>query len=516
MTSNSRDADIDLNKRFTSLNEAIEAGMLKKALKHHQLLLKEMEVAREQLTQCQGLPSEPGSTAETEVKTGSKTDLRNALAEISVGMQASQIKLNELKDWQGFATNPKRVDLCAAMANLHGNLEMPLQLKAREIRKLQDEWKKLGPSDSREGQRLWKKFKKLSDAAYAPCTDHFEALKQRRNQNLQRQREIIDSLEYYLANNDWTNTNWSGASAIIKKAKTEWRQFQDVPRNKKRRADQRFNDVLAALQLKLSTEQTVNQKKKQDLIEALDTALANHDGGAAGQIEKLAKNLQSQWKKVGITLRREDQKLWREFRALCDKVFALREAAGKQKARTVKTQENQLEKKQTIKNESAGPDRDKQSITRLQILSSLCDQLEQQEISVSDFETRWVQSEQPDAFWLAIVEGRKIELVNRCQQNAADIAAYISLQEIETQRKKLCVQIESLAGLKSPDTDANIKTQLQVERLQRELSRAEKDVLGTGAQLQSLQLAWHSLGHIDAAAGELRDRFARAEQALQR
>ena len=70
------------------------------------------------------------------------------------------------------------------MSRLSEDVDMDLQLKAKQIQYLQEAWKKLGPSDSKEAQQLWKKFKTMSDAAYAPCNAFFDNLQQRRVLNL--------------------------------------------------------------------------------------------------------------------------------------------------------------------------------------------------------------------------------------------------------------------------------------------------------------------------------------------
>lgn len=552
MTNQPKETQPNMADRFSALNEAIEAGLLKKAIKLHQTLLKEMDAAR--------TPPAPSSNTPEEVESPLKTEL----AEIDAALYATQTKLNELKDWQGFATNPKRVGLCEAMSKLHEDAEMDLQLKAKQIHYLQAEWKKLGSSDTREAQQLWRRFKTISDAAYAPCNAFFDNLQRRRDLNLQRQREIINSLEYYLTNNDWANTNWNAASNILQKAKTEWRQFQDVPRYKKRRTDQRFTKVLTQLQAKQKDEQRANYEKKQALSQKLADAIADHEGNSPGQLEKLAKQIQRDWKQVGITLRKEDQKLWRQFRALCDQVFAIREVKNQHKKEQTAAHDQQLEalvlnleslvnqenicskelrtlskefetaeqlhknpninaKFQKVKRRAElvikqqQKDQDKHAASKLQNLSQLCDQLEQGVLTVESFDAQWRQTDLPAQHWLNAIEQRKAYLIavkNQTDQTTALQPSSETLEELETQRQRLCAQVEILAGLESPESASNIRMQLQVERLQRGLSQGEQEDRDTATQTKDLQVTWYSLGHLATADQALRDRFSKAELAL--
>ncbi|MFT6438044.1 MAG: hypothetical protein ACJAVI_006129 [Candidatus Azotimanducaceae bacterium] len=568
MTNQAKNRHISLTDRLTALKEAIEAGSLKKAVKMHQTLLKELDIARS--------PPALSSTGLAEVDAVEEeaiSQLKAELAEISAALPATQIKLNELKDWQGFATNPKRVDLCEAMTKLHEDAEMDLQFKAEQIRQLQKQWKKLGASDSRDAQRLWKKFKALSDVAYAPCNAFFDGLQERRELNLQRQREIIDSLEYYLTNNDWANTNWNAASNILQQAKTEWRQFQDVPRNKKRRTDQRFNKVFTQLLAKQKDEQHANYQKKQDLSQKLADAIANHQDGSSGHLEKLAKQMQREWKQVGITLRKEDQKLWLQFRALCDQVFAIREVKNHDQAQQTAVYNQQLEvlvlnleslvdqgnigikqlralsnefeaakqlnkntginaKFQQVKRRAEAAikqqqkDQDKHAVIELQHLSHLCDQLEQGALTVESFDEQWHQSDLPEKHWLHAIEQRRNHLLtSRDKASQAttpstdsgaldEETAKYSQVALETRRQQLCAQIEILAGLDSPESAAKIRMQLQIERLQRGLSRGERDERDVETQLQALQIVWYSLGHLALAEASSCNRFKAAEKAL--
>ena len=84
----------------------------------------------------------------------------------------------------------------------------------------------------------------------------------------------------------------------------------------------KFDRLLDNLRSKLAAHQQVNAERKQQLITQVDALLETSDKRAA--TEKV-KHLQAQWQKVGVVPRKQEQKLWRLFRASCDAVFAQRQ-----------------------------------------------------------------------------------------------------------------------------------------------------------------------------------------------
>jgi hypothetical protein len=74
-------------------------------------------------------------------------------------------RLNEVHDWQGFAIEPKKLELCASMATLIGSLE-DVEMLALKIQSLQDEWKQIGALPHAREQALWLQFKAAADEAW--------------------------------------------------------------------------------------------------------------------------------------------------------------------------------------------------------------------------------------------------------------------------------------------------------------------------------------------------------------
>ena len=74
----------------------------------------------------------------------------------------AQKRLADLRDWQGFATVPKRQSLCESMEALAAAECTDAPARAEAVKALQEEWKALGRSDSPVEQRLWRRFRKAA------------------------------------------------------------------------------------------------------------------------------------------------------------------------------------------------------------------------------------------------------------------------------------------------------------------------------------------------------------------
>lgn len=228
-------------------------------------------------------------------------------------------QLRELSDWQGFVTEPKQITLCEQMEYL---AEQPMEpeAKADHIKALQNEWRDLGGSSDRD---LWARFKKASDLAYEPCKAYFSAKSGLKHANLETRQTICNELEVFLDNADWATIDWKATEKIHQTARQEWKAAWPVEFRDNRQTQKRFDRLLKKLEASLDQERKKNEALKKDIVDKA-VALRNHD--PLQDAMNQAKNLQSDWKAIGITRHREDRKLWQAFRKACDEIFARRDA----------------------------------------------------------------------------------------------------------------------------------------------------------------------------------------------
>lgn len=227
-------------------------------------------------------------------------------------------QLSEFDDWRQYATDPKRLALCEEMEKLL-DIDIPLQQKAQAIKDLQQQWKTLG--NSQNTQQLWLRFKQAADKAYLPCKQHFQTQAELREHNFQQRQHICDQLKQFEEQIDWQSADWHGVEKIYSVAKQEWRNFNPVDRTKSQPQQKEFNALLDVLNEKLRDERQKNSQAKEQLVEQAKALIEQDDIQDA--IEQ-AKKLQQQWNKIGLTYRKDNQSIWKNFRQACDQIFERR------------------------------------------------------------------------------------------------------------------------------------------------------------------------------------------------
>lgn len=469
------------------------------------------------------------------------------------------VKVNELRDWQGFATLPKKEALCESMEALVG-AEMDPQALANKIKRLQDEWRMLGSADAERSQKLWERFSAAADKAYEPCRGYFDKLSQVREANLAARQTICQQLDDYLHKTDWTRIDWRAAREIFELAKQEWRDHSPVERKAGKDLQTRFNALLEELQNRLDREFEKNAQTRRALISEAESLLNATD--LQGAIEK-AKQLQRQWKDTGMVSPREDGKLWKQFRAACDNLFSRRDQqrADVQAERERHYSEaeaicDQIEKlAETVafdtpeaqeqfqqlqeQFEQLGPlpkehvesvrkryravsDHFRQGLSHAQIrnrsrrfdsLWQVAEWLDDQEAHVLAGDTGSVGTTLPQTAPLPDqAEALALQRLKALQQIDASASHEQRLEEGAAKLHELCLRLEIAAGLESPADDKEYRMQFQIARFNKGASQRDAR-LSLSELIEQLQVEWLGVGMVlPAERQRYAERFRRALQ----
>ena len=510
----------NIRHRFTELNNEIELGHLKPAnrlLKEANQLVKHLPV---------------------KIASNYQKQLRELTA-----------KVNELRDWQGFVATPKKEDLCVEMEALQ-NADLDPQALASKIRRLQDEWRKLGEADKGRNKELWDRFSSAADKAYEPCRGYFDELSETRQRNLEKRQQICSQLSTYLDQYDWDNADWPAVNEVYETAKNEWRMYSPVERKEGKKAQEEFNDLLNKLSDKLQQEFERNKKQREGLIEQVNGLV--EDENLSNAIDQ-TKELQRRWKQTGMVARRDDARLWKRFRSGCDQVFARRD-----KEREVAQQERQqnlvhgehiceqieqlaeshVENVQEVETElrqlksrfgelGAFPRDQQEQINKSfknvceqvkQVLDraykaereqrfstlwgaiDLCDQIERQRLGDSASEALTTQiEEQWQQLSANLPVDAELPLKQRYQRIQdgfdAEQVSPSALQDNADQLRDLCIRLEIAAGVDTPAQDQQRRMELQVDRLADGLSQRSENTSVTGL-VEQLQMEWCSVGPV--------------------
>ncbi|MEC8011064.1 MAG: DUF349 domain-containing protein [Pseudomonadota bacterium] len=205
----------------------------------------------------------------------------------------------ELKDWQAFAAQPKKEALISSMEGLAQDTTADVDPGVRldYIQKLQKEWKELGRLDPTTENELWERFQAASKEAYAPCKAYYEEQANTRERNKAHREKMCDQIDDYLERYNWDNADWNSVQDMVKLAREEWKQYLPVDRKYHRALEDRFAQLIQQLNEKLNTHKQANQVIKQKILDQALTLLENEDLDAAIQTMK---NLRTEWRAVGM------------------------------------------------------------------------------------------------------------------------------------------------------------------------------------------------------------------------
>ena len=247
---------------------------------------------------------------------------RVQMAAIEERLQACAGRLGELRDWRRWGAHQAREQLCATAEALIGLEAEPAEI-AQRIQQARDAWKDLDHHEGAAPKALWKRFNHACERAYAPCQAFFEAQNRERRQNLEKKQAICDQLEQFETATDWERVDWREADRLRRRAQEQWYKSGPVNRTDRKTLDRRFQQVLQRLDERLGAERDHELQRRQQLIQQVQALVDSPDLRAAIEI---AKKAQAQWHPTVQASPRQEQGLWKEFRAACDAVFARRHA----------------------------------------------------------------------------------------------------------------------------------------------------------------------------------------------
>jgi hypothetical protein len=232
-------------------------------------------------------------------------------------LQQLDARLAELRDWKTFTVVPKRGELLARMQALIG-AEMSAEELARHIRRLREEWRTLHRGAGEDPSPEWQQFEEAAERAYEPCREHFAQQAERRKENQAKREALIERLSAFAADQAEEQPDWRAIQHAIAEARREWREYAPVDQTAVKPLQVRFHTVLDDLQARLKGEYARNLQVRRDIIAR---AAALLELGDTRQAIEQAKELQRDWKSVGLVPRHQDNALWEEFRRHCDAVF---------------------------------------------------------------------------------------------------------------------------------------------------------------------------------------------------
>ena len=238
-----------------------------------------------------------------------------------------------------------------------------------QLKQLQNEWEDIGPTK----QELWEEIKKeywsTVNAIYERIHNFYEERREARRENIIKKQEVIKKAEEILSKDRETVKQWNKQTKDLLALQKEWKSIGFGPKKENEEVWKAFRAVCDDFfeqkrdffeDVKEEFDEIAEEKEK--LIEKAQELKESKDWEGT---KKAIINLQKQWKRAGNAGQKNEQRLWKEFRAACDFFFDARanHFAEQDKA----FEENLKEKEQLIKEIEAFklPKEQKEAIEKL-------------------------------------------------------------------------------------------------------------------------------------------------------
>ena len=273
---------------------------------------------------------------------------------------------NEFREYDFKKNLEIKTHLCEAAEKLADEADVVSAF--HQLQKLHQEFRDTGPVAKELRDEIWARFKAASTAVNRRHQQHFEALKEVEQHNLDQKTvicEIIEAIDY----KELTNfASWESKTQEVIALQNKWKTIGFAPQKMNVKIFERFRKACDEFFRKkgeffksLKEGMNENLEKKRALCEKAEALKDSTDWKATA--DELTK-LQKEWKTIGPVAKKYSDAVWKRFISACDYFFEQKNKATSSQ-RSVE-QENLEQKKNIIEKLNAIDDQmDTEGATQL-------------------------------------------------------------------------------------------------------------------------------------------------------
>ena len=254
---------------------------------------------------------------------------------------------NEFREYDFRKNLEIKTHLCEAAEKLAD--EEDVVSAFHQLQKLHQEFRDTGPVAKELRDEVWARFKAASTTVNRRHQQHFEALKEDEQNNLDQKTvicEIIEAIDY----NELTNFGtWENKTQEIIALQNKWKTIGFAPQKMNVKIFERFRKACDEFFRKkgeyfktLKEGMNENLEKKRALCEKVEALKDSTDWKATA--DELTK-LQKEWKTIGPVSKKYSDAVWKRFISACDYFF---EQKNKVTSSQHSVEQENLEKKKAI------------------------------------------------------------------------------------------------------------------------------------------------------------------------
>ena len=273
---------------------------------------------------------------------------------------------NEFREYDFKKNLEIKTHLCEAAEKLADEADVVSAF--HQLQKLHQEFRDTGPVAKELRDEIWARFKAASTTVNRRHQQHFEALKEVEQHNLDQKTvicEIIEAIDY----KELTNfASWESKTQEVIALQNKWKTIGFAPQKMNVKIFERFRKACDEFFRKkgeffksLKEGMNENLEKKRALCEKAEALKDSTDWKATA--DELTK-LQKEWKTIGPVAKKYSDAVWKRFISACDYFFEQKNKASSSQ-RSVE-QENLEQKKNIIEKLNAIDDQmDTEGATQL-------------------------------------------------------------------------------------------------------------------------------------------------------
>lgn len=202
--------------------------------------------------------------------------------------------------------------------------------KLAAMKQVQEDWRQIGPADKEKGEKVWLKFKSITDQFYKQRNEFFAKRKKEYQANLQAKTELCIQAEGLAGSTDWRQ-----ASAEIRKLHEAWKKIGPVqPKlndkiwNRFKSATDNFYNSKKNHFAGMEKEQESNYQRKKELIEKMSSFTFG-----ANRVENFEaiRKFQQEWNEAGMVPLSKKDDIYSQYKKALDALFDRLKISEKEK-----------------------------------------------------------------------------------------------------------------------------------------------------------------------------------------
>lgn len=254
---------------------------------------------------------------------------------------------NEFREYDFKKNLEIKTHLCEAAEKLAD--EQDVVSAFHQLQKLHQEFRDTGPVAKELRDEIWNRFKAASTAVKRRHQQHFEALKETEQHNLDQKTVICEIVEAIEFDQLKTFAAWETKTQEVIALQNKWKTIGFAPQKMNVKIFERFRKACDEFFKKkgeffklLKEGMNANLEKKKALCEKAESL---KDSTEWKETAEILTKLQKEWKTIGPVSKKYSDAVWKRFITACDYFF---EQKGKATSSQRSVEQENLEKKKAI------------------------------------------------------------------------------------------------------------------------------------------------------------------------